>query len=287
MEIAIGMPGMIPGVSSADLLLWAQRAEARGFSSLVFDDRLVWGGYEILVSAAAAAAVTSTISLTTAVVVATLRHDVTTFAKQVASIDRLSGGRLVLGLGVGSRVDDFAAAEIDMGTRGAFMDSLLVRSRAIWSGEAEPIGPSPMSLGGPPLLFGGASPATFRRIATYDAGWVCATSGGVEGVIQGRAKINDAYARLDREGTPKVLALAPRFALGPNGQEAVDGYLRAYNAYRGQGANQRAAAALVTPALIHEQIDRFEAAGVDTLIIGPCDPNPDQVDLLADAIAAR
>ncbi|HUY05858.1 MAG TPA: LLM class flavin-dependent oxidoreductase [Acidimicrobiales bacterium] len=285
MDIAIGMPGMIPNVSSKTMKEWAQRAEARGFSSLIVDDRLVWAGYDILISAAAAAAVTERIKITAAVVLGPLRANLAEFAKQVTSIDRISDGRFVLGLGVGSREDDFLASAIDFHSRGKLMDVLLERTQAIWRGEAEPIGPVPVHSGGPPLLFGGSSDATFRRLSRYGTGWVCATSGGPSGVREGAKRARSAWANAGRSGSPRILALTPRFALGPNGQSAVDGYLRAYNAYRGNGANQRAASALVRPELVREQIELFAAAGCDELVINPCDANPDQVDLLADAIA--
>lgn len=287
MEIAIGMPGMIPGVTAQTMKEWARRAEERGFSSIVVDDRLVWGGYEALISAAIAAAVTEKIKITAAVVLGTLRTNVAEFAKQVTSIDQISQGRFVLGLGVGSRSDDFDASKVDFSQRGPLMDALLERTAAIWRGEAEPIGPPPVAVGGPPLIFGGSSEAAFRRLAHYGVGWVCATSGGAAGVQAGKLRAQAKWDEAGRQGSPRILALAPRFALGPNGQAAVDGYLLAYNAYRGEGANQRAASALVRPELVHEQIKIFEEAGCDELIISPCDSNPEQVDLLADAIGAR
>jgi alkanesulfonate monooxygenase SsuD/methylene tetrahydromethanopterin reductase-like flavin-dependent oxidoreductase (luciferase family) len=287
MEIAIGMPGMIPGVDSTTMREWAQRAERRGFDSLIFDDRLVWSGYEILISAAAAAAVTEKIKITTSVVVATQRTDVAEFAKQTASIDRISDGRFFLGLGVGSRADDFAAAGVDMTQRGKIMDALLERITKIWRGESEPIGPAPITPGGPPLLFGGASQAVFRRLGQYGVGWICATSGGVRGMQAGTVRAQAEWEKAGREGSPKICALTPRFSLGPDGQAAADSYLRAYNAYRDDGGNQRAAVALTTPALIHEQLDLFEEAGCAMLIMNPSNPDPDQVDLLADAIASR
>lgn len=287
MDIAIGMPGMIPDVSSKIMREWAQRAEARGFSSLIVDDRLVWGGYDILISAAAAAAVTERIRITAAVVLGPLRTNVAEFAKQVTSIDRISDGRFVLGLGVGSREDDFLASAIDFHSRGKLMDALLERTHAIWHGEAEPIGPAPVRPDGPPLIFGGSSDAAFRRLARFGTGWVCATSGGPSGVREGTGRARAAWESAGRQGSPRIFALTPRFALGPKGQSAVDGYLRAYNAYRGDGVNQRAATALVHPELVQEQIALFEAAGCDELIINPCVADPDQVDLLADAIAGR
>ena len=287
MDIGIGLPGMIPGVDGTTMVEWARRAERRGFSSLICDDRLVWSGYEVLMSAVAAAAVTERIKITAAVVLAPLRSNVALFAKQVLTLDNVSNGRFVLGLGVGSRKDDFEASEVEFTSRGTLTDALLERVTAIWRGEAEQIGPQPVNAGGPPIIFGGSADATFKRLAKFGTGWVCATSGGPAGMRAGRERAQAEWEWAGRAGTPRILALTPRFSLGPDGQDEADSYLRAYNAYRGDGANQRAATALVRPELVHEQLAIFEEAGCDELIINPCNPNPDQVDLLADAIDGR
>ncbi len=283
MDIGIGLPGMIPGVEGDTVLEWARRAERRGFHSLVVDDRLVWEGYEVLVTAAAAAAVTERVRITAAVVVAPLRRNVAEFAKQAASIDRLSGGRFVLGVGVGSRQDDFDTSRVDFHRRGRLTDELLAECRSLWTGRPG-FGPLASTPGGPTVVFGGRSTATFRRLAEYGSGWVCATSGGPEGLRSGAELAVAAWEGAGREGRPRLLALTPRFALGPGGREAVDGYVRAYNAYRGAGAEQRATSALLDAASVRAQCEVFRAAGCEELIFHPADPDPAEVDRLAEAL---
>src|SRR2546422_7918233 len=109
MKIGIGHPGTIPGVQGQLILEWARRADAGPFSSLGSLDRLVYPNYDALITLTAAAAVTQRIRLMTTVLLATL-HNGGLLAKQAASLDALSGGRLTLGLGVGAREDDFRAA---------------------------------------------------------------------------------------------------------------------------------------------------------------------------------
>ena len=109
MDIAIGLPATIPGTSGSLVLDWARRADAGPFSSLGILDRLVYPNYETMITLAAAAAVTDRIRVMSTILIAPLRRG-GVLAKQAATLDALSGGRLTLGIGVGAREDDFRAA---------------------------------------------------------------------------------------------------------------------------------------------------------------------------------
>src|ERR687885_2648863 len=113
MDIGIGLPNAVRGVDRSGIVDWARRAEEAGFSSLGTIDRIVFPNYESLVSLAAAAAVTERIRLVTDILIAPLRTNTTLFAKQAATIDNLSGGRLVLGLAPGGRPDDYEVSGVD------------------------------------------------------------------------------------------------------------------------------------------------------------------------------
>lgn len=168
MDVGIGLPATIPGVEPDQLLEWARRAEARGFSSLGTIDRIVYGNYEPLIALAAAAAVTEKIRLTTAILIAPNRANGALVAKQAATLDHLSGGRLVLGAAVGGREDDYEVSGVDFHTRGRRFDEMLSEWKRIWSGEsfgtAGAIGPAARN-GGPKLIIGGSVDASYRRAA--------------------------------------------------------------------------------------------------------------------------
>src|SRR5207253_10895083 len=140
---------------------WARRAEQAGFSSLGTIDRIVYPNYESLISLAAAAAVTEQIRLVTDILIAPLRRNTALLAKQAATIDNLSGGRLVLGLAVGGRPDDFELSEVDFHQRGRKFERQLRELNDIWAGDA--IGPDPANGKRPTLLIGGSSDVAFRR----------------------------------------------------------------------------------------------------------------------------
>ncbi|MFD0505515.1 LLM class flavin-dependent oxidoreductase [Streptomyces chiangmaiensis] len=175
MDIGIGLPVLRPdpGLSIVD---WARRAEVRGFSTLGCTDRLVYDNYEPLTALAVAAGATSRIRLTTGILLAPLRANHALFAKSAATLDRLSGGRLVLGLAPGAREDDYKAGRLDFQRRGKLFDSLLETATRQWQSH-DGIGPRPATPGGPQLLFGGFTKTALRRMVTYGRGWI----GGAQG----------------------------------------------------------------------------------------------------------
>src|SRR4051795_331989 len=210
MDVGIGLPATIPGVEGAQVIEWARRAEARGFSSLGAIDRVVYRNYEPLLALAAAAAVTERIRLATTVLLAPLRLNAALLAKQAAPLDPPSNGRLVLGVAVGGREDDYEASGADFHTRGKRFDEMLETWQRVWAGEpfgtAGAIGPQPPR-GRPTLIIGGAVDKAFERAARYGDGWVMG-GGAPDQFAEGAAKLNAAWQAAGREGTPRKMALA-------------------------------------------------------------------------------
>jgi alkanesulfonate monooxygenase SsuD/methylene tetrahydromethanopterin reductase-like flavin-dependent oxidoreductase (luciferase family) len=114
MEVGIGLPATVPGVTRDDLLEWARRADSAGFSSLGVLDRLVYPNYEPLIALAAAAAVTERIRLMTDILLLPQRANAALVAKQALTVHSLSEGRLVLGVAAGLREDDYEASGVPM-----------------------------------------------------------------------------------------------------------------------------------------------------------------------------
>ncbi|HVY78116.1 MAG TPA: LLM class flavin-dependent oxidoreductase [Solirubrobacterales bacterium] len=167
MDVAIGLPNAVPGTTGGQLVEWARRAEARGFSSLGTIDRVVYGNYEPLVALAAAAAVTERIGLCTSVLLGPLRTNATELAKQSLSLHALSGGRFTLGIGLGARDDDYEASGVSLSGKGKALDATLERLKEVWE-EGEGIGPS--EAGSPGLVVGGSVEASFKRAARFGDG---------------------------------------------------------------------------------------------------------------------
>src|ERR1700687_6205216 len=137
MDVGIGLPNAVPDTEGRTLVDWARRADQAGFSTLGTIGRLVYQNYEELIALSAAAAVTSRIRLTTSVLLAPLYANTALFAKQAASLDRLSGVRLVLGLGLDGRDDDFTASALPPAGKGRLLDQQVTEMKRIWAGQRD------------------------------------------------------------------------------------------------------------------------------------------------------
>jgi len=280
MRVGIGLPNAVRGVDRAGIVEWAQRAERAGFASLGTLDRLVYANYESLIALAAAAAVTERIELVTDILIAPLRSNTALLAKQAATIDSLSGGRLTLGLAPGGRRDDFEASGVDFSWRGRVFDQQLDEMTALWRGEGG-IGPAPRRDGRPGLLIGGRTDAAHQRAATYADGWTIG-GGSPDMVAQALDKLTEAWNAAGRVGRARTMALF-YFALGQDAEEMASDSLGHYYAFLGDYAQQVVASAAKDTDTVKQYLAGFEAAGTDDVICFPTSADVSQVDLLAEA----
>ena len=180
----------------------ARAIEERGFDSLVIaehthipasrESAYPMGGelpsiyYRTLdpfVTLAAAAAVTSKIELFTGIALLIQRDPIIT-AKEAASIDLISGGRFVFGVGAGWNIEELRHHGTDPKTRGALLDERIEAIKALWTTEpaeyhgkyvdfdSSYIRPKPVQKPHPPIYIGGDSDATVKRVIRHDAGWI-------------------------------------------------------------------------------------------------------------------
>jgi alkanesulfonate monooxygenase SsuD/methylene tetrahydromethanopterin reductase-like flavin-dependent oxidoreductase (luciferase family) len=281
MDIGIGLPNAVRGVDRAGIVDWARRAEEAGFSSLGTLDRIVYPNYESLIALAAAAAVTERIKLVTDILIAPLRSNTALLAKQAATIDQLSGGRLVLGLSPGGRQDDYDVSHVDFHRRGRVFDEQLEDLHQLWRGEGD-VGPPPVQHPRPELLIGGSGPAAVRRAAQYGDGWTM--GGGTPEVFsQVLERLREAWRSAGRDGEPRTMALF-YFVLGEGAQEIAQRSLGDYYAWLGDYADLIIASCAKDEATVRQYISGFEAAGAGEVICFPASADPGQVELLAAAV---
>jgi alkanesulfonate monooxygenase SsuD/methylene tetrahydromethanopterin reductase-like flavin-dependent oxidoreductase (luciferase family) len=282
MKIGLGLPIDDPAL----LLRWARRADAGPFSTLGLLDRLVYDNPEPLVTLAALAGATSRIRVQTEVLIAPV-HNTALLAKQTATLDRMSGGRFTLGIGVGGRADDCLAAGVDPHRRGRRLDEQMTLLRRTWSGEpygegVGPIGPSPTRPGGPEVLFGGFAPAALERVGRFGDGFLGAAlpPEHMAGLFR---SAEAAWTRWDRPGRPRLVAQV-NVALGP--ESTVDGarqQMLDYYAFSGH-ADYMVKGLLTTPRAIREAADACAGIGADEVMLYCWSSDADQIDRLGEAL---
>lgn len=228
----------------------ATAAEARGFDALFLPEHThipasrlsPWpGGDELpreyyrtqdpFVALAAAAAVTTRLKLGTGIALVTERDPIL-MAKQVASLDLISDGRLLLGIGAGWNAEEMANHGVAFEQRWAVLRERVLAMRAIWSDDPasfhgehvsfEPMHawPKPVQPGGPPLLLGASSRFAFARIAEYADGWMPIARPGVD-LEDGMARLEAAMTAVGRDMASLDLTL---FGVGPD-PERVKRYI--------------------------------------------------------------
>ncbi len=289
MKVGVGLPFKTPTGSWDYIAEVARKADEGPFSSFAALDRLAYDNFEAMIELAAVAAVTKRVGLVTAVLLAPLRN-AGVLAKQAATIDAISNGRLTLGLAVGGREDDAVVAPVEFHDRGKRFEEQIVHMKRIWAGETlpgaqRPVGPAPVQPGGPQILIGGTSPRAMARVGKFADGYVM---GGraleaewAKGVM---TEVEESWAAAGREGRPRVIVTLP-CALGPGAEDAIADALGDY-----YGGRQTAGAARLTrlqpttAEIIRNGIHMHEELGTDEIIFRPVTPDPEQVDRLADVI---
>ncbi len=284
MDIGLGLPISNP----RRLLDWARRAEASGFATVALLDRLVYDNPEPLTALAVVAGATERIRLQTEVLLGPLRSTAL-LAKQVATLDRMSGGRFVLGIGVGGRADDHAAAGTPLRQRGLLLECQLTDLRRIWNGEAYSatgatdaggrIGPQSTLLGGPPILIGAFAPAALGRVARHGDGFLCAAP--LTWAAPLIAQVREQWHEANRAGRPRVVCQV-NVAIGDS--RTVDAARTAISDYYAFTGRPAMGAPISDHHEIAETLDGYRDLGADELVLYCYAENPDQIEQLADLV---
>lgn len=170
-------------------------------------------------------------------------------------------------------------SDIELAGRGRRLDEMLEKIQEVWS-EGK-VGPT--IEGAPMLIVGGHANASFARVARFGDGWIAAGSGPDQFAV-GAEKTKAAWSEAGRDGEPRTMALA-YFSLGDRAEEEARAYLTDYYAWLGEDiAEFLVAGAAKDAETVKQYVATYEEAGCDELILCPSSGDPDQVDLLADAV---
>ncbi len=297
-QVGLAIPTAAPDAQPNTAVEFARRAEASGAHSVWAMDRLVFDNFEPLMTLAAVAATTTRVRLGTSILLATLRPPAMV-AKMIATLDSMSGGRVTMGFGVGSRPDDFAGAEVPYEHRGSRMDELVHILRTAWSGDAVqhqgkfynidvgPVGPKPAQ---PhiPIWFGGSADSALRRIVRIGDGFIGSSTSGPEGFKANWEKLRqfaEAAGRDPAELHPACLIYACVDDNRSAAEEKAIGYRQHY--YGGRRPIDVTGSMLGSADECVQTAQGYIDAGVETLIIGSTTADLRSFDRLCEQVVPR
>ncbi len=277
MHFGVGLPHFRKVASTEAIVTVAQRAEALGFDSVWVSDHIVvphsalprFGEvfFEAFTSLAYVAGITRKVRLGTSVIILPYRNPLF-MAKALATLDVLSGGRLIVGAAVGWLVEEFEALGVPFSERGARSDEALRVMRALWT-EAEPefegkffrfagikAEPKPLQKPHPPIWIGGSSPAALKRAAEFADAWH-PSHRPLEEVAAGAKKLKELVRARGRDS--KSLEITARVPL----RVVMNGK-----------AQEPRPLLVGTPEEIIEGIGKYKEAGVTGFMFDTCYGNP-------------
>ena len=259
MRLGVNVPNFGPGTDPDVLRRWAQTVEGLGFDLLMLSDHIAVTPdvaeqypapfYEPLTTLAWLAGLTRQIRLGTTVLIVPYRHPLLT-ARMAANLNDLSGGRLVLGVGVGWARQEFDALGVPFRDRGRLTDLHLLAIRAAWADGED-------YRGGPvPVWIGGNSDAALRRAVRLGDAWhpLRFTPGWLIGALD---RMNVIAADLRRPPP----ALVPRIAL-----QLTPSPVTGEDRLAGQGTIEQ----------VTGDLEQLRSLGADTVVLDPFNGDPDE-----------
>lgn len=280
-----------------------RHAEALGFDSLWVTDHISFQNpiLEAVVALSAVAAWTERVALGTGVLLLPLRHP-SLVAKQIASLDELSGGRVILGVGVGGEgAKDFEAVGVARPERGSRCDEAIRVLRALWTErpashrgrhfhfEDVTIDPPPRQPGGPPLWIGGRSPAALRRAAQLGDGWL-AYFASPERFARDWTQVGQLAEAAGRDPRGLTPALTAGVAIRSSSSAAREALAHHLCARYGQPFDPQRVSSLAIAGTPDECVDRvaeYRAAGVEHfsfLLTGPAEAAVEEAEQLYECV---
>lgn len=315
MDISVALP--MRSWDGKELEAFAKMAEGGPFATINVGERLCYDNHDPLIALSVLGGMTKRIKLMTGIVVLPI-HEPVALAKRVASLDLLTGGRLVLGLGVGPRKPDFDATKSNWHDRGKRFEEQIAIMRRVWSGQppyeksgsatqpaslqpsadkdqpwvwappnegTEPVPPFPPA-GRPPLIFGGFADVQLCRAGRLADGFHSFDFAPDVALHTQRYRVvKQAWDEAGRKGKPWLIT-STFFSLGPNAREIYDQGIREFYGYTEEMHKWASASnALTSPQAIRDAIKRFEDAGSDEMLfVSSHHLGPEAFGWLADAI---
>jgi len=294
MDIGVALPTMARDYSRATTVDWSRGIDDGPFSSISCGERITFRNQEMLVTNAAAAALTERVRVFVNLVVLPF-HPPAVIAKELATLDVLCDGRLSVGVGVGGREHDYIAAGSTFERRHARLDEGVAELRRIWAGHSpadglDPVGPAPVQPGGPELLAGAMGPKGLARAARWADGisGFALTADGPDMVLAARSA-EQAWVDAGRDTPPRTISGCFSVLGTADDQGVLQAFTYDYLAIFGTGLARSLAddAPVWNAGRLGQALDDAEAAGVDEFILVPGTTDPACLAAFAQVVSGR
>ncbi|MQG76832.1 MAG: LLM class flavin-dependent oxidoreductase [SAR202 cluster bacterium] len=299
-KLGIALPQGFPdGNIDMDLIRrFAARAEALEYSDLWVSDQVIGKLpiLEVTTQLAYVAALTSKIRIGTSVIVSNLRQPVQ-LAKSLSSLDHLSGGRLTVGLGLGTTTRAYSAFGLDPEHRvSRFMEGIQIM-KALWTQssvdfdgtfaqlEGITMEPKPVQRPHPPLWFGARVPDAMRRAIRNGDGWMGAGSDTNEGFLKEHAELQVMLAEEGRDPTTFAVSKRIYFAIDSDEARAMARLRTWMGSYYGNPDLADRWCIVGTAAVIAENLIELVESGATHLMLNPVFDEMEQLEIIAEEIA--
>jgi alkanesulfonate monooxygenase SsuD/methylene tetrahydromethanopterin reductase-like flavin-dependent oxidoreductase (luciferase family) len=292
MEIGVALPQMAAGLDRATVEAWCAGIDAGPFSSVSAGERITFRNLEGITLCAAAAVLTRRVRVLVNVAVLPW-HAPAMIAKQLATIDVLSGGRVEVAVGVGGREQDFVALGSPVAGRHQRLDDAVAEVRRLWAGgraaDGAMVGPAPARPDGVPLLASAMGPKGLARAAAW--------ADGISGfsLLGDAAEADRLFRGAERAWREAGRSLRPRLlngsfvCLGADAEPTLRSFAYDYlEVFSPELARSVAGALTVhTPERLAALLDDMTEVGCDEFIVVPATADPAMLDELADVAASR
>ena len=287
MRIGMTIPFMEPGWNRSSMQRWAQTIDRGPWASVAMGERITFVNPELLTALAATAAWTERVELITTVSVLTM-HNPVLLAKQFATIDVISNGRLTLGVGTGGRREDYAAIGADWANHKiAKLEDNVQTLRRVWRGDSTVlpealriVEPLPVQEGGPAILAGAIGPKSIAAAARYADG----LSGfsmlvSLDDIRQSFEAFRAAWRDAGRTGKPRLIA-SFWYGLEKTGKEQMMLHLERYMNFMPPAIAQQLiphAGFSGSAQDLQDFLGEIKTLGADDVILVPTSNNLDEI----------
>jgi alkanesulfonate monooxygenase SsuD/methylene tetrahydromethanopterin reductase-like flavin-dependent oxidoreductase (luciferase family) len=268
-KISLCLPYAKKEVDRQVLVEWCRAADAGPFESLSCGERINGPAADMRVLLAAAAVLTERVRIVPSLYVLPM-HSTVRAAKEIATLDVLAEGRVTLTVGVGGRPKDYRAVGASFEHRHQRMDDQVAEMKRLWAGVppfdgADPIGPTPVQVGGPPILIGAMGPKAIARGARWADGIYAFSLNGMQSEME--RMLTTARAAWKDAGRAEAPYQAGGFwySLADDAETKLREYVVDYLEIAGREEAESVAKTMTrnTPEAVREGLENMRAAGCE------------------------